>query len=256
MSSYSKVIYLDADLSINYDISNLCFIDMQNYPIAATTEVFINSFIKTCDQGQYFKEILGFKNENDISTYFQAGVLLLDVAKFSEYSDTALEMATKYTYTILDQDILNKLFKDNYYNFGIEWNFAPIQHHNKKLNYIELIPPPIKQRYLSVIKPKIIHYADRGKPWLDPTQDMADLWWYYARGTPFYELLIYRMQQDQIINNILNDKHIIIDAIRSYYRKYKLKYFIYKLLFNKTKATKYLNKYREYKNKYITLKLT
>ena len=35
-----------------------------------------------------------------------------------------------------------------------------------------------------------MHYAGAVKPWSDPTCDFADVFWRYARCTPFYEELI------------------------------------------------------------------
>jgi lipopolysaccharide biosynthesis glycosyltransferase len=38
--------------------------------------------------------------------------------------------------------------------------------------------------------PYIIHYAGGIKPWKEPFSELADVWWKYARRTPFYEMLI------------------------------------------------------------------
>jgi len=249
MSSYKKVLYLDADLIIKEDISELYFTDMQGYPLAATTEVFISAFAQQHNKYDYFYKVLGF-DVVGLANYFQAGVILFDVEKINanNYLDTALNMTLERNYVALDQDILNKLFFGNYYKFDLAWNYTPLQHHKKRQNLFDLILPEVKEQYLAVANPKIIHYADYGKPWLDPSQDMAEQWWFYARETPFYELLLYKMQHD-VIYNIMHQ-----ELFRKFYHKYKLKYFIYKLLRNKNKASKYRAIYSEFKKKYHNLK--
>ena len=42
-------------------------------------------------------------------------------------------------------------------------------------------------------QPRIIHYAGFIKPWNDASCDLADIYWSYARQTPFYEILIQQL---------------------------------------------------------------
>jgi len=232
MQGYDRVLYLDSDLIIKDDISNLFFLDMRGYPVAASIECLMSAVVNIFNQYEYFYNTL---NLTDVNSYFQAGVMLLDIPKLlkMDFTKKTLKMAHEYNYGCLDQDILNKLFSNNYFLFDNKWNFSPLQHHMKTLNYLQSMSEKVRAKYLSVTSPKIIHYADRGKPWLDPSQDMAEQWWQYARNTPFYELLLYRMQQDQIKN--------ALDIIKNY-GKYRLKCFIYKLLGNKNKVKKYQTK--------------
>lgn len=56
--------------------------------------------------------------------------------------------------------------------------------------------------------PYIIHYAGFCKPWDEPTEEFGEVFWDYARRTPYYETLLYRMS-----------KHIADDTV--YYNEKK-----------------------------------
>jgi lipopolysaccharide biosynthesis glycosyltransferase len=52
--------------------------------------------------------------------------------------------------------------------------------------------------------PYIIHYAGAIKPWKDTQIDLAEIWWKYAKQTPFYETLLKHLGSIQNIRNITN----------------------------------------------------
>jgi lipopolysaccharide biosynthesis glycosyltransferase len=39
----------------------------------------------------------------------------------------------------------------------------------------------------------IIHFASDWKPWIEPEKNMANVFWKYARLSPFYEMIFYEM---------------------------------------------------------------
>ena len=41
--------------------------------------------------------------------------------------------------------------------------------------------------------PYFVHYAGVPKPWINPSVEKANLWWNYAKRSPFYELFIQRI---------------------------------------------------------------
>ena len=62
--------------------------------------------------------------------------------------------------------------------------------------------------YYMMKNPYIIHYAGFCKPWDEPIEEFGEVFWDYARRTPYYELLIYRMSKhvaDDVVYN--NNKH-------------------------------------------------
>ena len=52
----------------------------------------------------------------------------------------------------------------------------------------------MKDKYMEArINPKIVHYAGPEKPWTCPWGDFAEIFWDYAKKTPYYEEILYRM---------------------------------------------------------------
>ena len=60
----------------------------------------------------------------------------------------------------------------------------------------------------------IIHYANETKPWYNPEDIFADIWWKYARLTPFYESLLLKLiEKNNVEHNNLPKKTITIKSI-------------------------------------------
>ena len=90
--------------------------------------------------------------------------------------------------------------------------------------------------------PKIIHFQEESKPWNNPDEEYADVWWEYARKTPFYEECLKRMCQikPKELSELFN------------YKKNVLKYWKYKLFSNFSlgrSKERYLSKRFMYKQK-------
>ena len=39
----------------------------------------------------------------------------------------------------------------------------------------------------------VLHFTTGVKPWNNPTMPLSDKFWKYARNTPFYEQILYKM---------------------------------------------------------------
>jgi len=133
-----KAIYLDVDIIFLEDIKELYDTDLKEYVIGAI-----------CDQAAA-ETLDDFKSNIEISTdsvYFNAGVLLMDLALWREKQITTrlLEIEKVYRNRITknDQDILNKCFDKDYMELDIKFNAM------KKYDF------PILIR----------HYASMPKPW-------------------------------------------------------------------------------------------
>lgn len=191
LSFYDKVLYLDSDIIIEGDISELFNIDLGDNLLAAAHDVDYQGNLNMPDG-----ERLEYTNKklqmNDPYSYFQAGVLVLNTKELRALHsvDEWLEIASDPGYIYNDQDILNKYCEGRVTYLDYEWNvmhdcggrvnsvfsFAPAQSFN---SYLE-----------SRAHPKIIHYAGYEKPWKYPRCDYSNVYWKYARETPFYEQLI------------------------------------------------------------------
>lgn len=208
MKNYEKVIYIDCDLVVNEDIAKLHQVEMGNNLIAATMDVdFIGQLnIPWSTTLEYSKKVMKLK---DPYKYFQAGVLVFNVPEMRKKTSVVelLEIADKDLYRYSDQDILNVLCEGRVTYLDLRWNHIFDHCGERVSNVVVWDPVSLYEEYMAAKKnPYIIHYAGFCKPWDEPTEEFGEVFWDYARRTPYYEILLYRMS-----------KHIADDIV--YYSK-------------------------------------
>lgn len=137
-----KVIYLDCDIIVKADITELWNIDIDKYLLGAVEDFWVrrNSPLSMSSG----------------SAYFNAGVLLINLKKWREehIKDKVIEFIKTNSAKVkfCSQDPLNAILRDKWLQLDPKWNYMP--HY---LNY-----PGLRN-----IKPAIIHYAGLKKPWKD-----------------------------------------------------------------------------------------
>ncbi|MFC3886625.1 glycosyltransferase family 8 protein [Bacillus songklensis] len=135
----TKVLYLDCDLIVEEDISTLWNINIDDYFLAATEEGIKKKRKKT----------LSIPKK---SSYFNAGVLLINLQKWRENNipiqviQYIKDNPTKIDY--MDQDALNAILHDKWLKLDPKWNYT---NESKRRIHIE--------------NPAIIHFAGADKPW-------------------------------------------------------------------------------------------
>lgn len=164
-----RILYLDVDIIVKGDIQELFNTNLDNKVLGA---------IKDLGDSYYIKR-LKFNVEIDPShTYFNAGVLLIDCKKWREQniSEKLFNTEKKYRGKLLcnDQDVLNKVFENNY-KMLLE-----------KFNALTLKGDTVIRHYYSKPKPWEIKQDIKNSSQL--LQDV-DLFWYYVQKTPYYEQL-------------------------------------------------------------------
>ena len=113
----NKVLYIDVDIIAKGDISELYKTDLGESILGAVR-----------DQGdkQYIDKLKENIEMDDSSSYFNAGVLLINLKKWREQNITQklFEIEKKYHGKLLcnDQDILNKFFENNYKELPVCFN--------------------------------------------------------------------------------------------------------------------------------------
>lgn len=188
---YNKVVYLDSDLIVEGDVSELFELDLGGNLLAAAHDVDYMGNLNMPDgkRMEYTEEVLKMEKPFD---YFQAGVLVLNTAEMRKLHSVEewLEIASNPDYIYNDQDILNAHCQGRVKYLGYEWN---VMHDcgGRVGNVFSFAPASAFDSYnASRTNPKIIHYAGFEKPWIMPECDFAEHYWKYARETPFYEKLI------------------------------------------------------------------
>ena len=146
--TYDRILYLDSDIHVEgSNLEKLLSIDMLGAPIAAVRDV--HQSVRPNRKAHEFKK-LGWNN----APYFNAGVLLIDGAKFLE--DNAIAMiencAQKYpqALTTYDQSLLNLAFYKNWLELSPVWNWQ-LSHRN-----FQIYPS---------FDVELIHVAGETKPW-------------------------------------------------------------------------------------------
>ena len=131
----NKIIYFDCDFIVNSSLKELFNIDLQGYPLGGVHDI---------------KEKMVRKNP----TYVNAGMLVMDLAKFRELDlESAFLDWTKNhidTIKVGDQEIINEVCKGKIAILPKEWN---VQSSN------------FTNRSCYTNKPKAIHFIAKKKPW-------------------------------------------------------------------------------------------
>ena len=165
---YKKIIYLDCDLVVLGDISELYNIDIGDNIIAAADEEYVQN---TNEFRRYAKIAIGVNPD----TYINAGVLLFNLEAFREnkIEEKFIELITNYDFDLLDPDqaYLNYLCYGKIYFLENGWNKEPMQ--------------------ISLQGNKnIVHYALYKKPWQYDDVIDGEYFWKYAKNSPYYERIL------------------------------------------------------------------
>ncbi len=203
LKEYEKVLYLDCDLIVCRDIEELFHTDLKDNYLGAAHDP---DFMGQCNDSslttrEYCSSVLKMRSPWD---YFQAGVLLLNVKELRKHVKVhqLFEMADTGIYRYSDQDILNSVCEGHVKELDMAWNFMTDCSHTRRKEVISLAPDHVILEYDNARKnPYIVHYAGPSKPWKDPEEDFAHLFWKEARETIYYEELF-----AQMITSILSNK--------------------------------------------------
>lgn len=169
---YAKVIYLDCDLVVLGDISELYNTDLGDNVLGAAPEQYVRS---TKEFRLYAEKALGV----DPDGYVNAGMLLMNLDAYRKFriEEKFIELITKYDFDLLDPDqaYLNYLCLNKIYELPNGWNKEPM-------------PYPCQG------KKNIVHYALYKKPWQYDDVIDGEHFWHYAKQSPFYDDICRRRQ--------------------------------------------------------------
>lgn len=188
---YDKVLYLDSDLIIKSDISELFATELGDSLLAAAHDIdFVaNVNMKNGERLAYAKQILEMK---DPYSYFQAGVLVLNTRAMRSRHTMGewLEFASDDRFIYNDQDVLNAHCEGEVVFLDYNWNVM-IDCCGRIGKLFHFAPAQMLEAFLeSRSHERIVHYAGFEKPWKQGKCDRSELYWQYARETPFYEQLL------------------------------------------------------------------
>ena len=164
---YQKAIYLDADITVNGDISGLYNIPLGSRILGVIPDDIIAGHR---DFRNYSEQALGIPYRR----YFNSGVMLMNLDQFrlQEIEQKFIYLLNKYHFDTIcpDQDYLNLLCQGRVLYLDKGWNKMSVD-----------------DRYEGV--PNLVHFNMFYKPWQYDNIFYQDYFWKYASKTPFYEEL-------------------------------------------------------------------
>jgi lipopolysaccharide biosynthesis glycosyltransferase len=164
---YNKVIYLDSDVAVLGDISELYNIDVDGKLLAAAPDDVIQT---TRIFQEYVEKVIG---TSSYKNYFNAGILLmnLDEMRRFDFQNKFMYLLGTVKYTVVqDQDYLNRICKGRVTLISGVWNRMPIA--NDKIKDEDI---------------KIIHYNLAYKPWHFENIMYQEYFWKYATKTEYID---------------------------------------------------------------------
>jgi lipopolysaccharide biosynthesis glycosyltransferase len=149
-----RAIYLDCDLIIKGDITELWDINLEGHAIAAAENISSSTFVAS-----------GLKQED----YFNSGVIILDLEKWRIDNIPEKVRTFKLEHPELictnDQCALNGVFRGRWKRLSIDWNMqSGLYSQSAQTKRLEVGD----QFHNAVLSPKVIHYVGWAKPWLSP----------------------------------------------------------------------------------------
>ncbi len=167
---YDKAIYLDCDTVLQADIAEFFDADLGDNLLGAVADAAVAT---TREFRAYTRKALGIEPD----CYFNSGVLSLNLKalRAMHFYRAFCDMLHAYRFIVApDQDCLNVICKGKVHYFSKEWNYMPI------LGKCETAL-------------KLVHYNLSLKPWHYDHIAHGELFWEYAKTTPFYgEILLDR----------------------------------------------------------------
>ena len=166
---YSKVLYLDCDITVTGDISKLYNTQIHGYYVGAIVE----EVMLTYDVfGNYTEKVDGINRKH----YFNSGVLLINCHRWRRrmVAEQFVDLLGRYKFRVVqDEDYLNVICKDNVKWLDLVWNKTAYKNDD------------FRDRNLN-----LIHWKINWRPWKYKNVLYEENFWKYAKMTDFYDKLI------------------------------------------------------------------
>ncbi|MBQ4558497.1 MAG: glycosyltransferase family 8 protein [Clostridia bacterium] len=159
---YDKALYLDCDIIVRGDISDLYNYDIKNNLVGAVPDEAVANVPEFIAYTDNFLDV-------ESKRYFNAGILIMNMKELRNinFESRFINLLTAYTFNVAqDQDYLNVICKDRVYYLPKTWNKMPIPDSKLKLENLNLI-----------------HYNLSYKPWHFDGILYENEFWKYAYAT-------------------------------------------------------------------------
>lgn len=174
---FDRVVYLDCDIVVLDDVRKLY--DISNFE---NNELIAAGLDMNIDEAS--EEYISSLGTKDPKKYINSGILVLNTKLIREEKtfgdiNTFLNKHNKLLFP--DQDAINVLCDGRIHIFDKYWNYQWAAIFGKYAPGISNLPYAV------------LHFTTGVKPWNNPNMPLSDKFWEYARNTPFYEQILYKM---------------------------------------------------------------
>lgn len=169
---YKKGIYLDSDIVVPGDVSELYRVELGDNIIGACAD---RSITPVPELVEYVEDAVGIQ----IDHYINSGILLMNLEKMRDvgFCYHFLHLLHTWHFDCLapDQDYINAMCSGKIHYLDEVWDAMP----------------PMGGKEADVLsKPKLIHYNLFQKPWCYDDIPYEEYFWYYAKKSPFYSGIV------------------------------------------------------------------
>jgi lipopolysaccharide biosynthesis glycosyltransferase len=182
-ATVKRVIYLDTDVIVRADLTELWETPLHGCPVAAAKNHVPSTW------GEHGLATFRDKAGLDPSgPYFNSGVLLidLDVWRRERVEERSLEFAHRYAAELPypDQDALNAVLVDRWRVLPPEWNVLSTVYVLSAWPDSELKQELLANEWTVLNGPKVVHYIGQPKPWMPAsTHPLRDLFRRHLRDS-------------------------------------------------------------------------
>ncbi len=206
---YDKVLYLDSDIVVKGDISELFNIDLGDNLVGAIPDNFVQNTPLAWD---YVENHIPLGKGNH-SKYFNAGILLMNTKRLREidFEGKFIDLLGKVKFEVAqDQDYLNCICRGKVKYISLVWNKQPFP------------STTIKEKDI-----KLFHFNLDLKPWKKDGILYEKYFWEYAKTSGYYDeimqaknseteesIKIAEKQTQTLCENIVKQANDVVDNAR------------------------------------------
>lgn len=171
LNNYDKVLYLDSDMIVLDDLSELYFTPIENVYAGVVEDVKASYF---------YKKPAHTRINSKLNYYFNSGMMLLNLKKMRQDNIQAklIEYRKHGINYFMDQDALNVVFDAYTKKLSYKYNFfANTPEWTTCDEFTNIVKEKKYDNFHSLINnTSILHFSSPSKPWNDKTTKYAHIW--------------------------------------------------------------------------------
>jgi len=218
-----KVLYLDGDIIVNKDLTELFDEDISEYYLAAVDDMGDEIFADGKSQ-------LAFQIGIEDRRYFNSGVMYLnlELLRQKNMTEKLIDYRVNKPNFFMDQDALNAVLGINRKPLSYTYNF-------RTAVFDVMLLEEVNERYFEkeyrdieqcLLEQTIIHMTDKRKPWEYNVPWITDIFLFYYQLCPYKETTLSLKSYVQAMNNHLFEEKERVRTLSERFAKIKREHLI------------------------------